>query len=134
MIGFVGGRLAWKLTNAGEPAAVDFGMSQLRRILGASVDQHLVSGRFTRWGADPNVRGAFAYGKPGSKGARENLSRPLGNHVFFAGEALGGGMAMTCGGAFVSGTQVAATVAKIVADLTVLFGRRLAASEIEFLR
>jgi monoamine oxidase len=112
MVGFVGGRFAWNLTAAGEKAAVDFALGELRRIFGPEVDRSFVRGRFTGWGADSDVRGAFAVAKPGGQNAREMLAAPLDDRVFFAGEAFGAGLATTVGGAYVSGRQVAAQIVR----------------------
>jgi monoamine oxidase len=130
IIGFVGGRFAWELTGAGEEVAIDFALTQLRKILGSTVDQHFVKGAFTRWGRNPNVMGAFAYARPGAALARDALAQPLNNRLWFAGEALGGGMAMTCGGAFASGLRVEADVSKWVIDTKRLYGRRMVGDEV----
>ncbi len=115
MVGFVGGRFAWDLTGAGEKAAVDFALGELRRIFGPDVDRSFVAGRFTGWGSDSNVRGAYAVAKPGGHGARELLAASHDDRLYFAGEALAGGMATTVGGAFVNGRQVADIVAREIA-------------------
>lgn len=115
MVGFVGGKFAWDLTAAGEKAAIDFALGELRRIFGPDVDRSFVAGRFTGWGSDANVRGAYAVAKPGGHKAREQLAKSHGDRLFFAGEALAGGMATTVGGAFVNGRQVADIVAREIA-------------------
>jgi len=66
----------------------------------------------TGWGKDADVRGSFAVAKPGGFMAREQLARSLDDRLFFAGEALAGGMATTVGGAYISGRQVAADVVR----------------------
>ncbi len=115
MVGFVGGRFAWDLTAAGERAAVDFALGEMRRIFGPEVDRSFVAGRFTGWGSDSNVRGAYAVAKPGGHAAREMLAKAHDDRLYFAGEALAGGMATTVGGAFVNGRQVADIVAREIA-------------------
>jgi monoamine oxidase len=110
MVGFVGGRFAWDLTAAGEKAAVDFALGELRRLFGPEVDRSFVRGRFTGWGADGDVRGAFAVAKPGGFVGRDQLANAHNDRLYFAGEALAGGMATTVGGAFINGRQVAADV------------------------
>jgi monoamine oxidase len=115
MIGTVGGKFAWDLTRAGEQAAIDFALGELRRLFGPEVDRSFVRGVFTGWGSDADVRGAFAIARPGGSAARDQLAQPVENRLFFAGEALGGGMATTAGGAYVNGRQVADAVARQVA-------------------
>jgi len=104
-----------KKTAAGEKAAVDFALGELRSLFGPDVDRSFVAGRFTGWGSDANVRGAYAVAKPGGQKAREQLAQSHGDRLFFAGEALAGGMATTVGGAFMNGRQVADIVAREIA-------------------
>ncbi len=115
MIGFVGGRFGWELSAAvareGEAAATDFALAELRKIFGGEIDKHFVKGRFTRWANDADVRGGYAYQRPGAAGARAALARPVADRLFFAGEATAGGMSMTCGGALLSGERAAREVA-----------------------
>ena len=115
MIGWVGGRFGWELSAAvkkdGEEAAIDFAHGELRKIFGADVGKHFVRGRFTQWANDPDVRGGYAYQRPGAAGARAALASPLADRLFFAGEATASGMSMTCGGAFLSGERAAREVA-----------------------
>jgi len=116
MIGWVGGRFAWELTNAGTQAAIDFARQELRKIFGSEVDRYFVKGTFTRWGEDPWAEGAYASARPGSGHQRAFLSKPIDDKLFFAGEACAGGLAQTCGGAFLNGQSVARDMAHLVGD------------------
>jgi len=116
MIGWVGGRFAWELTGAGTQAAIDFALQELRKIFGSEVDKHFVKGAFTQWGEDPWAEGAYASARPGSAHQRALLSKPIADKLFFAGEASAGGLAQTCGGAFLNGQSVARSVAHLVRD------------------
>ena len=62
--GWVGGPAAWELARAGQPAAVDFALGQLRSLFGSRVDRLFAGGShfMTRWDADPFVRGAYPKG------------------------------------------------------------------------
>ncbi len=119
MIGWVGGSFGWELSAAvkrdGEAVAVDFALGELRKIFGGEVDKRFVKGRFTQWANDAHVRGGYAYQRPGAAGARQALAVPLADRLFFAGEATAGGMAMTCGGAFLSGERAAREAADALA-------------------
>ena len=53
----------------------------------------------------------YAAARPGKAHAREVLSRPVGERIWFAGEALAGGLKQTAGGARLSGEAVAGKVA-----------------------
>ena len=116
MIGWVGGRFAWELTDAGNQAAVDFALQELRKIFGSNVDRHFVKGAFSRWGEDPWTLGAYASARPGSAHQRASLSKPVADKLYFAGEACAGGLAQTCGGAFLNGQAEARRVAQAVRD------------------
>jgi monoamine oxidase len=108
--GWVGGATAWALAREGEAAAVDFALGQLRAMFGARVDGLFTGGPtlVTRWDADPFVRGAYSYVRPGDAEARTGLGRPLSDgHLLFAGEASHNGFAGTVAGAWISGQDAA---------------------------
>jgi monoamine oxidase len=58
------------------------------------------------------VRGAYSSPLPGRTAARRELGRPVADRIFFAGEALAGEFAQTCGGAVLSGRATAQQVLK----------------------
>lgn len=112
--GWIGGSPAWALAREGEAAAVDFALGQLRSMFGARVDRLFAGGAklVTRWDADPFVRGAYSYVRPGDADARTALARPLADgHLLFAGEACHDGFASTVAGAWISGQDAARVVA-----------------------
>ncbi len=114
MVGFVGGDFAWELSAAGEAAGVDFVADRLCGIFGSDLRKHLGRAVMTNWGAERFVRGAYAAARPGKAGARRILSEPVADRIFFAGEHLAGPLVQTCGGARLSGEEVAR---KVVAAL-----------------
>jgi monoamine oxidase len=112
--GWVGGPVAWELARAGEAAAVDFALGQLRSVFGSRVDRLFAGGPYlvTHWDADPFVRGAYSFVRPGDADARTALARPLAEgRLLFAGEACHNGMAGTVAGAWISGQDAARVVA-----------------------
>ncbi|WP_374642769.1 flavin monoamine oxidase family protein [Tabrizicola sp.] len=111
MVGFVGGDFAWEMEAAGRAAAVDFVTDRLVEVFGASARKAVTGGAMTNWSAERHVRGAYAAARPGKAHAREVLSRPVGERIWFAGEALAGGLKQTAGGARLSGEAVAGKVA-----------------------
>ena len=115
MVGFVGGDLGWELSAAGEAAAIDFATQGLVEMFGSNAAAAVVKGGLTPWASNPWTRGAYAAASPGRFGAREILSWPVGDRIFFAGEALAGGLIQTCGGAFRSGEAAARAVEAILA-------------------
>jgi len=111
MIGIVGGAFGWEMSAQGDDAVVDFALGELRNIYGEKIDEHFIKGGFTNWANDPWIRGSYASERPGQHGARAALAEPIDSPLFLAGEALAGKYSVTCGGANMSGTQVAADVA-----------------------
>jgi monoamine oxidase len=111
--GWVGGSTAWALARAGEAAAVDYALGELRSIFGVRVDRLFAGGGklVTRWDADPWIGGAYCYAVPGHADARDRLAEPLGDgHLLFAGEACNTPYAGTMAGAWISGHKAAGLV------------------------
>jgi monoamine oxidase len=112
--GWIGGPVASDLARAGDAAAVDFALGQLRALFGPRVDQLFAGGSHlvTHWEADPYIRGAYSFVRPGDAGARAALAQPLADgHLLFAGEACHVGMAGTLAGAWISGQDAARAAA-----------------------
>lgn len=112
--GWIGGPAAWELARAGNAAAVDFALGQLRSLFGTRVDKLFAGGTHlvTRWDADPFMRGAYSFVRPGDSGARAKLAQPLADgHLLFAGEACHNGMTGTLAGAWFSGQDAARAAA-----------------------
>jgi monoamine oxidase len=108
----VGGSFARDLEKAGEDAAIDFAMGKLRGMIGSDVDRHFVKGAATGWGADSRFHGAYASAEPGAYAFRRVLREPVGERVFFAGEACHDSLWATVGGADRSGTDTANAAVK----------------------
>ncbi len=109
-----GGSFARELEQAGEAAAIDFVKGTLRNMIGADVDRYLIGAAATEWGKNPYVQGCYASAEPGAFALRDVLRAPVGERVFFAGEACHKDLWATVGGADLSGTETATTVARIV--------------------
>jgi monoamine oxidase len=112
--GWIGGPAAWDLARAGEEAAIDFALDQLRSVFGGRVDRLFAGGTHvvTHWDADPYIRGAYSFVRPGEADARVALAQPLADgHLLFAGEACHNGMAGTLAGAWISGQDAARAAA-----------------------
>ena len=111
VVGFVGGDFAWEMEAAGPAAAVDFMTGRLAQMFGSDIKRHIGYGTMTNWAAEPWVRGAYAVAAPGRAAARSILAQPVGERIWFAGEALGGGLIQTAAGARLSGEAAGRTVA-----------------------
>jgi monoamine oxidase len=111
MVGFVGGDFAWEIEAAGRAAAVDFMTDRLVDMFGTEARKAVGHGAMTNWGGDRHVRGAYAAARPGKAHSRAVLAEPVGDRIWFAGEALAGGLKQTAAGARLSGEAVAGQVA-----------------------
>ena len=111
MVGFVGGDFAWEMEAAGQDAAVDFMTDRLVDMFGSDSRRAVVKGAMTNWGGVRHVRGAYAAARPGKAQARDVLAQPVAERIWFAGEALAGGLKQTAAGARLSGEAVAGRVA-----------------------
>ncbi|HVY15314.1 MAG TPA: NAD(P)/FAD-dependent oxidoreductase [Rhodopila sp.] len=110
---WIGGSTAWDLARDGDAASIDYALSYLRSLFGGRVDGLFRHGPtvLTHWHADPWVRGAYCYARPGASGAREALGEPVSDgHLMFAGEACNTPYAGTVAGAWISGQKAAKTV------------------------
>ena len=114
LMAFVGGDLAWELERQGEKAATEFVRRHLRDATGIDFAKHSTTGHATRWGADPWARGAFSASRPGSAHRRSAIAEPLGERVFFAGEATVADWPTQLPGAYLSGRSVAEKVIKVL--------------------
>jgi monoamine oxidase len=112
--GWIGGSIAWDLARAGEDAAIDHALSELRALFGGRVDRLFAGGGtlVTHWDSDPWVRGAYCYALPGQSQARDRLAEPLADgRLAFAGEACNVPYAGTLAGAWISGQEAAKAAA-----------------------
>jgi monoamine oxidase len=111
MVGFVGGDFAWEMEAAGRAAAVDFMTDRLVDMFGSEARAAVGHGTMTNWGGERHVRGGYAAARPGKAHARAVLAEPVAERIWFAGEALAGGLKQTAAGARLSGEAVAGKVA-----------------------
>ena len=86
-------------------------VASLARILSVTpekVEETLEHVYFHDWHADPFARGAYSYAPAGALPARQTLSEPVANTLFFAGEATEvNGHSATVHGAIASGRRAA---------------------------
>lgn len=109
-VGFAGGAFGWDLSRAGQAAAVDFALGEFAGMVGTSARRHFVRGSMSDWAENPLTLGAYAAARPGRHGSREVMGQPLGDRVFFAGEALAVRYPALVTGAYLSGRETAAAV------------------------
>ncbi len=103
---FASGSWAMELLGRGEQAALEAGLTSLRREL-ARPELDALDARLIDWPSDPYARGGYSFVLPGHHGARALLAEPT-PPLYWAGEATEPeSRAATVHGAFVSGRRAA---------------------------
>ena len=115
VIALLGGDHGRRISEAGEPAAVDFVTERLAAMLGGRIRSAILGGRLAGWWTDPYARGSYSVARPGHLAARMALREPVAERIWFAGEATAGGGAMTVGGATLEGERAAREAIKKLA-------------------
>jgi monoamine oxidase len=104
---FVAGEAAKRVEAMSDEAAVLSAMSALRTMFGGKVpapEQSLL----TRWSADRFALGSYSHLPPGAtQDDYDHLAEPVGDRLFFAGEATWRARAATVHGALLSGRRAA---------------------------
>ncbi len=107
LVGFNAATYARALQARSDAEVVDDALAALRSVFGAAVRAPTGMAR-TRWGADEFARGSYSHLAVGSTLAdRDALAAPVGERLFFAGEATSRNHAATTHGALTSGRAAA---------------------------
>ncbi len=114
MVGFAGGGFGSELEAEGEAAAIAFAMERLESMLGSDVRRNFLRGTMAGWEGNPLTRGAYSAARPGGFSGRAALGTPLGDRVFFAGEAMAVPHATLVTGAHINGENVAMEVGRLL--------------------
>jgi polyamine oxidase len=110
------GDYARSIESLSDEETVSRAMDALRRMFGSGIPSP-DRARVTRWGADPFAVGAYSYASLGAHVTdRRALGQPVGDRVFFGGEATHETLSGTVQGAYLSGLREAE---KIHRQLTV---------------
>ena len=107
LAGYNVGRVAAENEMKSNSEVTNLAMKILRNMFGKEIPAP-IDVRITRWGSDPFAFGSYSYLPPGATG-RDNdvLAEPVGNTLFFAGEATYRKHTSTVRGAFESGEREA---------------------------
>ena len=106
LTGWSGGPPAIAMSEASDIEAT--AISELAHVFGSrrSTIEAMVDSIHSRdWAKDKNIRGAYSYAGTGGAFASRVLARPIGNVLFFAGEATDSGSSGTVEGAIASGKR-----------------------------
>lgn len=115
VVGVTGGDHGRALAAGGEAAAADFALNTLAGLLGNDIRKSFKAARLAGWSTNPLTLGSYAVIAPGKTKAREALARPVGNRLWFAGEASAGTYSMTAGGATIAGQRAASEIHALLA-------------------
>ena len=105
LLAYFGDGLARELEE--ERSLEAFAMEELTDIYGAGFRAQVRRMTASAWAGDPWSRGAYSAARPGCAHLRARLSEPLGERVFFAGEACSLDYFGTVNGAWQSGVEAA---------------------------
>lgn len=102
-----GGSLALDLERAGTAAMAAFALDELSALFGSAVRERLTPALASAWASEPWSQGAYTYARPGAADGRAILAEPLGDRLFFAGEACSRHAYSTAHGAYLTGIEAA---------------------------
>lgn len=112
LLGFSAATFARRMEKLDDAEIVDSAMATLRRIYGSAIPEPTAH-QITRWAADPFSFGSYSFNALGSNPSmRDALAAPMGDRIFFAGEATERRYFGTVHGAYVSGTRAARQVSR----------------------
>lgn len=112
LLGFNAGTAAREVDALSDDEAHESALDALRDMFGVDVPEP-VEVRRTRWSADPYARGSYSYLAVGATlGDHNALAAPVGQRLFFAGEATSTEHSATVHGAYLSGLRAAQEIAR----------------------
>jgi monoamine oxidase len=91
LTGWAGGPQAWTLENKDDETILDLALRSLSNVFQKTVDElkpMLTASAVANWIKDPYSIGAYSYDTVGSMEAKKLLNTPIGETIFFAGEAF----------------------------------------------
>jgi monoamine oxidase len=106
---FAGG-LAAELEAGGDDAFFDYAVSELVGLFGSQFSRRLKPIQTHRWANDPYALGSYSFALPGFADCRQTLAAPVGNRLFFAGEACSAQDFSTAHGGYFTGVAAAEQV------------------------
>ena len=114
----IAGRFGRELAAAGEPAMLAFLSELMLAQFGSEAPGKIGRTEVIRWDKEPFVLGGFSAAAPGAAASRRVLIEPVGDRLFFAGEAAHETQWGTVGGAWASGERAANAALRTLAPTT----------------
>ncbi|OGF52269.1 hypothetical protein A3I27_01910 [Candidatus Giovannonibacteria bacterium RIFCSPLOWO2_02_FULL_43_11b] len=116
LTGWIPGPRAEKYKNSSDKDILELALDSLSNVFKVDrefVRKEIVASKIVNWPADPYAKGAYSYSTTESEEGYEELRKPAGNKIFFAGEALYAGKdTATVEGALASGLETARKILK----------------------
>jgi len=91
LTGWLAGLRAAAMKDKSDEEIIDIALKSLSNIFKISIDElkkELVIAKVFNWQRDPHALGAYTYPTPETDEAVKKLLKPVGNKIFFAGEAV----------------------------------------------
>ncbi|MEM7128257.1 MAG: NAD(P)/FAD-dependent oxidoreductase [Chloroflexota bacterium] len=107
---FFGGKAANAMASRSEGEAINKALADVLDIFGLVAESSFVEGRSIIWGTDPYARMGYSFDTVNCSGMRAELAMPVGDVLFFAGEATNTVRPATVHGAIESGFRAAEEV------------------------
>ena len=111
LLAYFGGRFARDLERRGE--LEQFAREELGAIFGSEFTRRITASLTVGWSEDPWSRGSYSAARPGRAHMREVLNQPVGERMFFAGEACSVEHFGTIHGAWETGVRAAAQALRV---------------------
>ena len=87
----ISGQFSKDLENEGSEAMIDFVLNKLKSAWGSKFyEKYFIKAMATGWANNPFTLGAYSGGVPGKSKKRRDIKFPVGDRIFFAGEATAG--------------------------------------------
>jgi len=87
----ISGQFSKDLENEGSEAMIDFVLNKLKSTYGSEFyEKYFIKAIATGWANNPFTLGAYSGGVPGKSKKRRDIKFPVGDRIFFAGEATAG--------------------------------------------
>ena len=114
LIAMMAGDAAEWVEGASDAEVMEAVMEALRSLFGAATVPAPVGHIITRWRSDPWARGSYSHLPPGAHGMHyDAMAAPVGEALFFAGEATNRHHPTTAAGAFDSGLREAVRIGRL---------------------
>ena len=108
---YAGAGNAAELEAAGIDAVRSFVVERLAAMFGNGIVERAGTAVMSGWTSDPDIGGAYSFARPGGRDLRERFAAPVGDRLWFAGEAASRRGFSTVHGAWETGRKAADTAA-----------------------